>query len=485
MGISLIMAFKESVDSVKLNKIAHYENNIKTIKRKKIMRKYILIAGLLASTQVQAVNFNLNALADEWLSKKTKTVENVPAQNQDEVNEEEIANKNQDSEANNNQGTQISNNDEPIDTDMINLTKEDYIKWGKFKIDEGYKIRAWKSVGVNDPEEAVAWEEENFRGYGYWGTSDHLKLRNEYKVKNADDVHALAKKLKLWMDKNRDFTFSYALMNKQRWNEIGITTPEKKKLWEDNGFEVGGRLNPKWWIQVGITDPVVAIAYENFYITPQEISKIKYEDIKEWQKIGVKNMASYNSWASIGLDTPQKVAPWLKTVGDNSSSVELIVKAGFKTPAEYAPYSKIKAFEHLQMLKELKMTPTPLIESMSKYNKVWDVNLFFSSKENFIEAHNTLKSQCQQIEYDFFTRHDAYGNKGKCYIFAGTMFQRLSANTGLVKEYGNQYMHTTFSGDWMDNKGKFGVVKGEGAFSYTATNGKASVVPKGKVIFSK
>jgi hypothetical protein len=80
MGISLIMAFKESVDSVKLNKKAHYENNIKTIKRKKIMRKYILIAGLLASTQVQAVNFNLNALADEWLSKKTKTVENVPIQ---------------------------------------------------------------------------------------------------------------------------------------------------------------------------------------------------------------------------------------------------------------------------------------------------------------------------------------------------------------------------------------------------------------------
>jgi hypothetical protein len=40
-------------------------------------------------------------------------------------------------------------------------------------------------VGVNDPEEAVAWEEENFRAYGYWGTSDHLKLRNEYKVKKC------------------------------------------------------------------------------------------------------------------------------------------------------------------------------------------------------------------------------------------------------------------------------------------------------------
>lgn len=443
------------------------------------MKKYFLIAGLLASTQVQALD--LNQLASDWLSKpqaKTQQQEEEPPSNKEEENTQDIGM----------HESIIPSGVEPLgDSRGISVSEEEISKWSEININSEDDIQRWKFVGVTDPKEAKAWKDEspNYLDNRLWGTPQHLKLRNQYNVKNANDVHALAKKLAPWVENGESFSFGRTTSIMEQWNKIGVTSVEKKLQWEENGFRYNSSNNPEWWIRNGVTDPLVAKVYDDFEIRPQEISKIKINDILEWKKIGVKSMSSLNGWSKIGLDTPQKVAPWLKTVGDKPQSVEFIIQAGFTTPEAYAPYSKIKFVEHLKILNELKIKPTPLIETMSKHNTIWNENLFFSSKESFVQAHNTLKGQCNQIENDFFTKFDAYSNKGKCYIFSGTMYQRLSANTGLVREYGDRYMFATFNGDWIDNKSKIGVVKGEGAFSYTTTNGKANVVPKGKAIFLK
>jgi hypothetical protein len=270
------------------------------------MRKYILIAGLLASTQVQAIDFNLNEFANELLRLNTipkieknvptknqddeqiqaKTVENVPAQNQDEVNDEEIANKNQDSEANNDQGIEISNNDEPIDTYSINITEEEYAKWRKFKFYKDHEIRKWKSVGVNNPEEAVAWEEESPVEQK---NSNLVKLRNEYKVKNADDVHVLAKKLKPWRNEESGFTFSNALMNMKQWNKIGIDTPEKAEEWQKNDISAD---KAQHFIKFGIKTPKDAA----IWIRASNPDKSIIEEIEKWHAINVTTTEQLSKW---------------------------------------------------------------------------------------------------------------------------------------------------------------------------------------------
>ena len=120
--------------------------------------------------------------------------------------------------------------------------------------------------------------------------------------------------------------------------------------------------------------------------------------------------------------------------------------------------------------------------------------LGFNNKNTFEKAYNTIADNCNEIVRDkWFTGIDMSENQNKCYIFVGTMIQRLDeksffgkvTKSGLVSGTGKRYFYAeNFQNSWMKNKTKIGIIKGNGSFSYDSRNGK-QLVPKGTVIFSK
>ena len=131
---------------------------------------------------------------------------------------------------------------------------------------------------------------------------------------------------------------------------------------------------------------------------------------------------------------------------------------------------------------------------MSYANKIFGQKLFFTDEKTFKNSYELLNDNCKKIEKDkYFTSVDMSENKNKCYIFVGTMIQRLDeksffgkvTKSGLVKGMGRRYFYAeNFQNSWMENKTKVGVIKGNGSFSYDSRNGR-QLVPKGTVIFSK
>ena len=170
-----------------------------------------------------------------------------------------------------------------------------------------------------------------------------------------------------------------------------------------------------------------------------------------------------------------------------------IMKSGFKSPNQYKPYKDIY-LKHAIKLKKWGIKPNQLIKSMSYSNKIFGVELYFNNKENFKQAYQLLEDDCDKIVKDkWFTGVDMSENQNKCYIFVGTMVQRLDeksffgkvTKSGLVSGTGKRYFYAeSFKNSWMKNKTKIGVIKGNGSFSYDSRSGK-QVVPKGTVIFSK
>ncbi len=138
--------------------------------------------------------------------------------------------------------------------------------------------------------------------------------------------------------------------------------------------------------------------------------------------------------------------------------------------------------------------PNKLIKSMSYSNKIFGQELYFNNKNTFEKAYNIISDNCNEIVRDkWFTGIDMSENKDKCYIFVGTMIQRLDeksffgkvTKSGLVSGTGKRYFYAeNFQNSWMKNKTKIGIIKGNGSFSYDSRNGK-QLVPKGTVIFSK
>jgi len=139
--------------------------------------------------------------------------------------------------------------------------------------------------------------------------------------------------------------------------------------------------------------------------------------------------------------------------------------------------------------------PNELIKSMSYSNNVFNQDLYFKDEKSFKNAYEIIEDQCDVIVKDkWFTTVDMNQNENKCYIFVGTMTQRLDEKSffgkvtqkGLVSGTGNRYFYAnSFKGNWMEQKTRIGVIKGDGSFYYESQSGAKVLVPQGDVVFFK
>jgi hypothetical protein len=128
MEISIKIISNTIVNSVKLNtKIIQKQNNGGK------MKKYIFVAGLLATTtQIQALD--LNKLAGDWLNKQLKTEQSVPTQNNPVVATDE----------------NVNNNQNEISDDELKIWRD-----ANFYNDD--EIKEWISLGFTSPEMTRIW----------------------------------------------------------------------------------------------------------------------------------------------------------------------------------------------------------------------------------------------------------------------------------------------------------------------------------------
>jgi len=211
-----------------------------------------------------------------------------------------------------------------------------------------------------------------------------------------------------------------------------------------------------------------------------------------WESIIKDKGYSYqkSDFAKVGVYTPTEAKRWLDAGIHDVRDISEYKKIGIKTLKEYKPYSKlgysvsgliIGAVSHARILKSLKIKPNTLIISMSKSN------IGFKSKKDFLSMYKFLKrNKCKTIEPNFFNYADEYDNKGKCYLFAAEMYQRLDRTHGLAinkigRSYGNIF-YAVFDKSWRDGEGKVGYIKGLGNYKYQTSGGSMKNVSKGKIL---
>jgi len=236
------------------------------------MKKYFLIAGLLAS-QVQALDLNL--LADEWLrlSKLPKTVQNVPVQNKDDKQiqtktERNVLAQNRDDEQSQ---TKIQNNSN-ISTSDAELQQWIKIAEIHFKDD----IREWKLLGINSPVKAKQWKDS-------FGIDQDLSQVRDFLELGINDPEEAS----LW----RKVT-SYNTEEIKEWKSIGISSPKEAKKWEYVTSDGRGVSAVKTFIELGITNPKDGIHWF-------EISNGDTEIIKEWFAMKITTAEQFMKWVHV------------------------------------------------------------------------------------------------------------------------------------------------------------------------------------------
>ncbi len=131
---------------------------------------------------------------------------------------------------------------------------------------------------------------------------------------------------------------------------------------------------------------------------------------------------------------------------------------------------------------------------MSYSNVIFGKELYFENETIFKKAYTQIENQCDEIIKDkFFSSVNVSFNKNKCYIFAATMIYRQdeksflgkATKNGLVQGTGKRYFYVNnLYEDWLENKTKIGIIKGNGSFSYNSRSGE-NIIPKGTVVFLK
>lgn len=312
----------------------------------------------------------------------------------------------------------------------------------------GQAISDYKANGINTPQEAKKWKEAGI------GHSDDLRYIKRANIKSPNE-------LKGWK------SAGISLYDISDWKEMGINDPKKAKEWKD----VTDIAYVPLWKKAGVDNPNDVQYWKNANVSVYDVEKIKKANIdldviKAWKDYGVKD---------------------LKNI------IEL-KNAGFSSPKKYKPY-KGMYIDHAMKLKQWDIEPNELIKSMSHSNNVFNQDLYFKDEKSFKNAYEIIEDQCDVIVKDkWFTTVDMSQNENQCYIFVGTMAQRLDEKSflgkvtqkGLVSGTGNRYFYAeSFQGDWMEQKTKVGVIKGNGSFSYESQSGAKVVVPQGNVVFFK
>ncbi|NUW29734.1 hypothetical protein [Aliarcobacter butzleri] len=361
------------------------------------------------------------------------------------------------------------------------------------------EIKDWQQVGLNNFEEIKKWKSINFypenvkyytnKGYSYETISPWIELGiNPKEIEKFISIGIKTpNEAQIWTN-NKIYsadTIKYSI------EELNINNPEELKKWFDLGISSS---EIKEWKNLGIN-----IAHEaNEWKKVEDIS-----NINRWLKAGVNNPEEVKIWKNDNVTyleislvkegnlTIEKIRKWREYDNYPIYMIVALEKGGFKEPEEYLPYKNIN-YEHAIKLKEWGIIkPNKLIKSMSKTNKVLKNEFYFKDKETFISSYETLKGVCEEIvDMQYFVEIDMSQNKNRCFVFLGTMFQRLDdknifgkvTQKGIVEGNGNRAFYVEkFNGEWLENKTKLGIIKGNGSYSYESKYG-TRVIPQGEVL---
>lgn len=361
------------------------------------------------------------------------------------------------------------------------------------------QIQSWKQIGLNDVEEIKKWKSINFspdnvkhytnKGFSYEAISSWLEvgvLPKEiekfisFGIKTAEEA-------KIWTTNG---VYSVDTINYAK-DELNINNPAELKEWFDLGFST---TKIKEWKNLGINTPSEA----------KEWKKVEDEEnINRWLKAGVNDPEEVKMWKSNKIThleinlikegnlTIEKIRKWREQDNYPIYMIVNLEKGGFKEPEEYLPYKNMN-YEHAIKLKEWgNIKPDKLIRSMSIANKIIGKEFYFKDKETFISSYEILNGVCEEIvDKQFFVEIDMSQNKNRCFVFTGTMLQRLDdknvfgkiTQKGIVNSYQDRAFYAEkFNGEWLENTLKAGVIKGNGSYKYESNFG-TRVIPQGEVL---
>lgn len=413
----------------------------------------------------------------------------------------------------------------------------DYVKDGKLK--DPQELKQWvnigfrdmdsiyriKKLGISNPEEAKEWKDLDF---------DFFKSYPD--ISNCKDLKITPNEVKEWRNIN-----VYSCSDIIKWKELNINNPDEAKVWVEYKLDpdmikrwfslnIKSPLEIKNWIYLGVkpievkewlsnnisSDEAIDWIKNGSISSLEEILELKslginsskdfkgwsntrfgylnFNDVKRLKESGinypeeldawnlvVKDISSILIWKNLKINSPIEAKEWLD-IGVNYSKAKELIEMNYK-PNDLKNYSPhILSSSQIKILIDLNMISNPLIESMTKHNNL------FNTKENFIKYLNILtKNKCSIIEEKYFYLADEFDNEDLCYLFNGTLIQRLSKTDGLMSSMnlfsGKEYInYIIFDDSWSEGTHKSGIVKGLGGMKYKTSLGIEKLVRKGKVI---
>ena len=354
-------------------------------------------------------------------------------------------------------------------------------------------VKAWQNAGFS-AQEAIEWEKYISRDNLHRASdvSNNIKqgitltVVNKYsnKLRGRVKYFSIASFIK----------HNIPIEEAQKWQTLFPYNINDCWYWIAKGFGID---EVKEWRKYDF-DVKDAIEWKNAGFKPNEIEAWKKYNFdaktaNKWKKVGSKyagRWVNYNhyaknkftpkeakEWVDIGVLKPQEADKW-RDAKLAKSTIRKFRKNGITAKT-------------ILKLQKIKVKPTKMALLMA------EADIGMKSKKDFLNKSKILKrNHCKKINiihvkssYLFGTRVsggfynvDEYDNKGKCYQFTGELIQRIDRKHGLVKN-GDFLYYVTFNKSWREGTTKIGVLKGDGAYSYTTAMGAMKTIPKGKVLF--
>ncbi|WP_373002028.1 hypothetical protein [Sulfurimonas sp.] len=385
------------------------------------------------------------------------------------------------------------------------LTNDERVKWEKIGIWQNGEINRWIDAGFKSPHIVNEWIDAGI-----------VNPRNIQELKDEANITTIAE-FKRWSNAGID-----NLHDIKNWQKIGINNPTQAKAWKQYiGFDP---MYAKEWIDVKVTNPKEAAEWSSVGISPSNIDNVKKlnldsKKILAWRKVGVgyaddvikmmnKGFSSpetYKTYKALGVTTNniaevkkagldiRSIELWNKYGAKDIKHILLLKNGGFESPDDYKPYDKLFMQDAIKLHK-WGIEPNSLIESMSITSGIANEEIFFDNESKFRKAYETIEDECDNISRKkWFSDVDISQNEGKCFMFASRMMQRLDEKSffGKVTQNGlaigikNRYFYVEdFTGSWMEQNTRIGIIKGIGSFSYNSTGAKR-IVSKGKIVYVK
>lgn len=376
---------------------------------------------------------------------------------------------------------------------------DEVLDWQESNINTVEEAKAWKNSGFS-PHEARNWKKANINNPLDAKKNEKLDIDSSEKKRWEKEGVNDSYEIKAWKD------LGIMVYDIKKWKDIGINSALEVKEWKTT-IGTSSESEILSWKNIGINSPKEVVLWskifngygdkdrikrlkDNGFKDPFEILKFQKEVEDSDQIIGLKK---------VNINNINELKQWKKYISSIDKIIEL-KELGFNNPEEIKDFSPNKfSPSQVKILKELNIKPTPLIESMAhgiSYVVIYNNNTsalgyasLFDTNEIFLNNLNILtKNNCENIIQKGFYTSDEYDNEGLCYVFFGTLIQRLDKTEGLLStnlSTRNEFInYIVFDKSWQEKTFKVGIIKGMGSYRYETTDGDLKLVRKGKVLIS-